>query len=72
MIREILKVLTAFHHWAARRITGMTGKRGAGVEWEYPELEEEMDAAGLHPIEVYIKRWQINIAEKVACLPPRI
>ena len=24
--RDILKVLMAFHHWAARRITGMTEK----------------------------------------------
>ena len=27
---EMLKVLTGFHHQAARRITGITAKRGAG------------------------------------------
>ena len=31
---EILKVLEGLHHWAARRITGMTVTHGAGVEWE--------------------------------------
>ena len=34
---EMLKVLTAFHHQAAQQITGMTEKRGACGEWEYPE-----------------------------------
>ena len=36
---EMPKVLTAFHHWAARRITGMTTKRGAGREWDYQGVE---------------------------------
>ena len=31
---EMLKVLTGFHHQAARRITGMMAKCGAGGEWE--------------------------------------
>ena len=31
---KVLKVLEGFHHRAARRITGMTEKRGAGGEWE--------------------------------------
>ena len=31
--RDMLKVLTEFHHWAAQRITGMMEKRGAGGEW---------------------------------------
>ena len=44
---EVLKVLTAFHHRAARRITGMTAKRGAGGKWEYPAVKEAMDSAGL-------------------------
>ena len=30
---EMLKVLEGFHHWAARRITGMTATREAGREW---------------------------------------
>ena len=53
---ETLKVLMAFHHQSARRITEMMEKRGAGVEWEYPSVEEAVDSVGIHPIGVYIKR----------------
>ena len=28
--RDVLKVLTAFHHWVARPIMGMMEKRGVG------------------------------------------
>ena len=72
---EMLKVLTVFHHWTARRMTGMTGmmgmtgmtaKRRAGREWEYPPVEEAMDAAGIHPIGVYIKRQHTTIMDRVA------
>ena len=28
-----------------------------------------MDAAGIHPIGVYIKRWQTTISERVNCRP---
>ena len=65
----MLKVLKAFHHQAARHITGMTAKRGACGEWEYPAVEEAMDSAGLHPVRVYIKRRQTAIEERVACRP---
>ena len=47
----------------------MTEKRGSGKEWYYPALEEAMDAAGLHPKGVYIKRWQTTIAYRVSCCP---
>ena len=63
---KMLKVLPEFHHWAARRITGMTEKRGAGGEWEYPSVEEATEAAGIHPIGVYIKRRKTTILERVA------
>ena len=66
---DMLKVLTAFHHRAARRITGMTAKNGAGREWEYPAVEEAMESVGIHPIGVYIKRRHTTIAERVACRP---
>ena len=44
---EMLKVLEEFHHRVARRITGMTAKRGAGEEWEYPPVVEEMEDMGI-------------------------
>ena len=28
-----------------------------------------MKAAGIHPIGVYIRKWQSNIEEKVSCCP---
>ena len=43
----------------------MTEKRGAGGEWKYPLVEEVVDAAGLQPIRVYIKRQQTTIADRV-------
>ena len=66
---ETLKVLAGLHNWAARRITGMAAKRGAGGEWEYPLVVEAMEDAGLQPIGMYIKRRHTTIAERVACLP---
>ena len=67
LTREMLKVLTAFHHWSARQITGMTAKCGACGEWEYPSVEEAMEDAGIHPIRVYIKKRQTTIVERVTC-----
>ena len=69
LTRDFLKVLTAFHQWVARWITGMTAKHGAGVEWEYPEIEEAMESTGIQPIRVYIKRRKTTILERVACRP---
>ena len=53
---DMLKVLAGFHHQAAQRITGMTEKRGAGGDWEYPAVVEAMESAGLHLIGVYTRR----------------
>ena len=49
---EILKILTTFHHWMAQRIMGMTERRGAGGEWEYPAVEKAMESTWIHPIRV--------------------
>ena len=46
---------------------GMTSKRGVGGEWEYPSVVEAMEAAGLHPMGLYTKKRQENLAERVAC-----
>ena len=62
----MIKVLTEFHHRAARRIAGMMEKHGAGREWEYPAVEEAMESMGLHTIGVYIKRRHTTTAERVA------
>ena len=67
--REMLKVSMVFHNRAAQRITGMPEKCGIGREWEYQAVEEAMDAEGLHPIGLYIKRRQTTIVDRVACHP---
>ena len=65
----MLKVLEGFYHQAARSITGMTEKRRSGGEWEYSSVVEAMEAAGVHPIGVYIRRRKSTIEERVACRP---
>ena len=37
-----LKVMEGFHQRVARRITGMTAKRVADGEWEYPPVVEAL------------------------------
>ena len=66
MTGEMLKVLTEFHHRVAQRITGMSAKRGAGGEWEYPVVEEVMDSAGIHPIGEYINMRHTTIVERLS------
>ena len=66
---EMLKVLEGFHHLVDQRITGLTEKCGAGGEWEYPSVVEELETAGPHTIWVYIRRRQVNIAERVDFRP---
>ena len=66
---KMLKVMKGLHHQAAQWITCMTENRGAGRECEYPLVVEEMEAAGIHPIGMYIMRRQATIAERVYCRP---
>ena len=69
MAGDIIKVLEGFHHWVARRMTGLTEKRGAGGEWEHPPVVEAMEAVEINPIGVYIIRSQATISEMVASRP---
>ena len=62
---EMLKSLTEFHHWAEQRITGITEKCRSDGEWEKLEVEEAMDATGLHPIRVYKNRRKNTISERL-------
>ena len=59
---EMLKVLKGFHHRAARRITGMAAKYGAGGGWEYTPVVVVLEAEVLQPIKEYIRRRQATIA----------
>ena len=52
----MLKVLEDFHHRASRKIVGMTDRRREDGEWEYPPVDDALEAIGLWPIKEYIKR----------------
>ena len=62
----MLKVLEGLHHRAAQQIKGLTAKRGAGGEWDYPPVVEAMKSSGLRLIGGYIRRRQATIAERVS------
>jgi len=47
-------VLKGFHHWAARRMADMMACRGPGCGWIHPSLEEALEKAGLHAMELNI------------------
>ena len=67
LMRYILKVLEGFHHWAARRTAGITAQCTEDGEWEYPPVDDVMDAAGIWPINEYIKRHQATFVALVSC-----
>ena len=52
----MLQALRGFHHRIARCLTGRQGWRLPNGTWDYPPVEEALEAAGLQPIEVYIDR----------------
>ena len=47
---EMLKVLEGFHHQAAWRISGMTARNTEDREWEYPQVADALEAAGIWQI----------------------
>ena len=59
----MLKVLEGLHHQASRQIPEMK----SDGEWEYPLLVAALEYVGLYPINEYIRRWQVTIAENVVC-----
>ena len=65
----MLKILDWFQHQADRQIAGMTGKYEADETWEYPPAVTTLEAAELYPIQEYIRRWKVTIAEQLACRP---
>ena len=56
-----------FCHRVDRWITGMTAKFLADRKWECTQVVEALEAAGLHPIQEYIRRRQATILAQVAC-----
>jgi hypothetical protein len=62
----MLKVLDAFHHRVARRITGRIPHKQADGTWHYPPLDKAMKEAGLHSMEHYIAVQQNRMAHHIA------
>jgi hypothetical protein len=54
---EILRLLTAFHHSVARRITNRHPRPVPDTdEWIYPSIQETLRQAGMFTIEEYLQR----------------
>ena len=64
----MMKVLDRFHHRVARRISGMVARLVDG-EWFYPPLEAAMEAVGLFPMKVYVRKRQATIEQYIATRP---
>lgn len=68
---SMLRVLEGFHHRVARRLTGRTARyvHQGGGQWEYPPMDETLEAAGMSPMTVYLSRRQNKLADYVATRP---
>ena len=67
--RVILKVLEVFHHQAARAIVVMTDQYTDGGDWEYPMVNDALEAAGNWTIKEYIQIREATVTAQVACRP---
>ena len=63
------RVLSAFLHRAARRLTGRKARREKDGDWHYPSLEGAMKEAGLTDIWTSILRRQNTVAQYIATRP---
>ena len=65
--QHMLHVLEGFHHWVARRISGlMPHYLPRADKWVYPPIEDALSAASLFSIQHYISVQQNTLAESVA------
>ena len=55
-------LLEEFHHRIDRSIAGKTARRVGEEGWEYPPVEEALEAAGLWPMQEYVWSHQATIA----------
>ena len=61
-----MELLEGFHNRAAWYIEGMTARRAEYGEWNYPQVSDMMEAAGLWTIKEYTQRRQATTVEQVA------
>ena len=69
MILHIGFFLCGSHHRVARRIMGRQPRRGRGIVWVYPPLEDEMMEAGLLEVETYVSLLQNTVTQFIATRP---
>ena len=62
------QMLAGFHHRAARRLAGMYPKLIDG-QWEYPPVAEALEAASLHPMDVYLARRRAGLLALIGARP---
>ena len=65
----MITVLEGFHHRMARRIEGMTSRRGERVEQEWDSVDAALEATGIWSMREYMWRHQTTIAEYVTGRP---
>ena len=63
------RALSAFLHWAARRLTGSQARREKDGDCHYPSLEGAMKEAGLTDIRTSILKRQNMVAHYIASRP---
>ena len=63
---SIMTVLYGFHHKVARRIMGMTARRGNSMEWEWASVDAALEVTGIWTIREYVRMRKAKITEYVA------
>ena len=61
-----VKVVEGFYHCISCRIAGKTACRIRTEVWEWPPVEESLEAAGVWPMREYTRRHQATIEDYIA------
>ena len=64
-----MMVIEVFNPRMARRIAGMTARKGDGGEWEYNSVDTVLETMGIWPIREYTRKRQATISEYVSGIP---
>ena len=70
MSPRVLKVLSGFHHRAARRLSGLSPWYSLRERrWVYPPVEQALEATGMYDVEHYVRKRQNTLVESIATRP---
>jgi hypothetical protein len=68
--KEILQLLTSFHHGIACRLTGRYPRPIPDMdEWEHPSIQETLQIAGLFTMDEYLRRRRRYLEQHAQQLP---